>query len=629
MKTKSAELSDECKIHAAPARAVNRTLLFLILASLSLIVWHVWVYGPTGHTGETVTSDKPFLLLLGNEIWDLIFDGHGILAELQDIYLYFLFGILLAGFIRTYKLAIKLRNSLIKYGVLSIVMASFVGVLTPLCACGILTTAITLLFAGLPLAPVMALLVSSPLISPSSYLLTLSDLGPQWTVIRTVAAFSMGMFAGVLTHMIRNKGFRTEALFLEGVIPRGDFHDENYPDERLKCNCKIKFGNRVAAKTKNMFLIFLAKSSEMLLIVGKYVLVGIAVGSIIERYLPSEWIYSLFGEEGALNIVWITFGAVPIFLHQISASSILYHIKSTLNGTLDGGAGIAFLIGGPVTAIPTMTMLWAMFKKRVFFLYMFICLTGTILLSYSFQYLVFAPNVDMDNPLLRDVTSISGGSSAILTKADKNVQIVMDPGGHAMIATYENDLDGKGGIVFDAGMERFLPVSVDRYDNQKYIQNVAEWLEEHNSSLAERNILIYNAGVRQADDGKRLKFSVPGFQLEVRTRQDTPELTGQLLENYSQLWIFAGNSGADCCLTDAELEVLSGFAADGRSMLIAAGSRHAEAPEDVTTVNHISSRFGVTFSGHVENGEELQVSTVSYFFSRISQVLDGIYRFMK
>ena len=137
--------------------------------------------------------------------------------------------------------------------------------------------------------------------------------------------------------------------------------------------------------------------------------------------MPSEWIYSMFGKDGAFNIVWITLGTIPIFLHQISASSILYHIKSSLDGTLNGGAGLAFLIGGPVTAVPTMIMLWTIFKKRVFSLYMFLCIAGTIVLAYSFQYFVFVPNVDTDNPILRDVGSLSGGSAAVITKVDKDV----------------------------------------------------------------------------------------------------------------------------------------------------------------------------------------------------------------
>ncbi len=635
MKTNSNTQNEECKLHGASSRAVNKTLLFLILASLSLVIWHVWVYGPSSHPSIPDSVNQSFPILLGKELWELIFDSHGVVAELWEVFPYFMVGVFLAGLIRTYKLAIKLRNSLIKYGVLSIFLASMVGVLTPLCACGILTTAVSLIFAGLPLAPVMALLVSSPLISPSAYLLTLNDLGPQWTVIRTVAAFSMGIFAGLVTHMLRNRGFQIDTLLVEGAIPRGDFHDHNYPDENLRCNCKEKFGNRVARKTKNMFVIFLAKSSDMLWLVGKYVLVGITVGAIIERYMPSEWIYSMFGREGTFNIVWVTLGTVPIFLHQISASSILYHIKSTLDGTLNGGAGLAFLIGGPVTAVPTMIMLWTIFKKRVFGLYMFICIFGTILLAYSFQFFFFVPNVDTDNPLLRGVASVSGGTSAVIRKIDKNVKIAMNPGGNNMVATYGNDLDGSGGIVFDSSFERFLNESSGRYDNGKYIANIAGWLEEHNNSLNTNTILIYNTFHISGLGMDEFNKSAPDilkkqglYSLTVTDRKETPELSEELLEQYSQVWIILGESGADCCFSEAEEERISRFTKDGGSMIIISGTARDGSEKDWTDANRLLSKFGVTYSGSVVHEDELTVSSMTYFFNRVAAVLQGIYRFM-
>jgi len=440
----------------------------------------------------------------------------------------------------------------------------------------------------------------------------------------------MGIFAGVITHLIRNRGFQTETLLVDGAIPRGDFHDQSYPDDTLRCNCKEKFGNRVARKTDNMFVVFLAKSSDMLWLVGKYILVGVAIGAVIERYIPSDWIHHMFGRDGNYNIVWITLGTVPIFLHQISASSILYHIKSTLDGTLSGGAGLAFLIGGPVTAIPTMIMLWTIFRKKVFFLYMFICIAGTIMLSYSFQYLVFVPDVDTDNPVLRGVTSISGGSSAIITKADKNVKIVMDPDGKSIIATYDNDIEGKGGIVFDSGFERFMNGSTGKYDNHKYIINIAEWLEEHNSTIEERNILIYDTSSSSGID-KNIPVILEQsglFRVTITDREETPEVSGALLEKYSQLWIFFDGTDSEGSLYNSELETISTFAEDGKSMLIVSGNAHDAGMKDWSGANRLSSKFGVTFSGSVENKNELQVSALSYFFDRVSVVFARIYSFM-
>lgn len=633
LKTKRLKDDEACEIHGSHRKTANKALLFMMLASLSLIIWHVWVYGPTSQATTPHLLRRSFPVLLGSEIWDLLFNRRGMLAELWSVFPYFIVGVLLAGYIRTYKIAAKLQTTLIRYGFLSVFLASLVGILTPLCACGTITTAVSLLFAGLPLAPVMSLLVTSPLMSPSTYLLTLNDLGPEWTVIRTIAAFSMGIFAGVVTHLLRNRGLQTREIFIEGAVPRGDLHDEAYPDKRLRCNCKERFGHRVAARTRNMFVIFLAKSSEMLWLVGKYVLVGVAIGTVVERYMPYEWIYRLFGQKNAYSIIWVTLGSVPVFLHQISASSILYHIKSSLNGTLDGGAGLAFMIGGPVTAIPTMVMFWTIFRKRVFFLYMFICIVGTVLIAYAFQFLVFVPYSDMGNPLLKNVSSVSGGSSSTISKLDKHVRIVMDPGSKGIIATYNNDLEGQGGIVFDSGFERFLNDVADKYDNRQYINNIATWLEQDNNSSVKRSILIYDTFYKSGLDKNMFSKNVlallkkNGFEVKITDRHETPEVSERLLGGYSQLWLIFGESDSGLHLSDAELDRISRFVGDGKGILIV-GGKFRDGTNDLSAANQLSSRYGVIFSGFVKNKEELPATTASYFLNRMSGTLGRILKFV-
>ena len=612
----------QCDIHGNSARTVNRALVWMVLASISLVIWHVWVYGPSGHAAPYQGEARSFPLLLGAEVWDLLTNKHGILAELWEVFPYFIVGVLLAGYLRTYKIAVKLQAMLRKYGVLSVFLAAFVGIITPLCACGTLTTAVSLLFAGLPLAPVMALMVTSPLLSPSTYLLTLNDLGPEWTVIRTLSAFSMGIFAGLVTHFLWKRGLLGENLFIEGAIVRGDFHDEDYPDERLRCNCRQKFGNRVAVRTGNTFLVFLAKSAEMVWTVGKYILVGVAIGAIVERYLPAQWIYRFFGKDDPLNIVWVTLGSVPVFLHQISASSILYHIKSSLDGTLDGGVGLAFMIGGPVTAMPTMVLFWSVFKKRVFFLYLFVCLTGTLLIAYGFRAALFVPGVDTGNELLRGVQSLSGGVSAVIRKQSGNVRIVMDPARQNAIATSTNDLEGQGGVVFDGGRERFLERSAGLYDNSAYVGNIARWLEDNGSSAEGRQILIYTLHDELPYLGRGVldRLAREGYSVGVLTRRTAPQLSEPMLDRAGQLWVFCGGAGPESRLTAAELERVSRFVAGGKGLLVVAGQSPG-GTDDLSGANGLATRFGVEFAGVADQGRELPVSVASNLFNRSAELL--------
>ena len=620
---------DECQLHGGHARKANRTLLLMIAACLGLIVWHVWVYGLSSTAAAGSSLSGPLPVLVGYELWDLLFNGHGIVAELRDVLPYFIVGILLAGYLRTFKIAVKLQASLKKYGALSVVVASFVGIITPLCACGTITTAVSLLFAGLPLAPVMSLMVTSALLSPSTYLITLNDLGPEWTVIRTISALAMGLFAGAVTHFLCKRGFDRGGLFIEGAVVPGDFHDEDYPIEHLRCNCKEKFGNRVAVRTGNKFLIFLAKTSEMFWMVGKYILVGVAIGAIVERYMPNEWIYQFFGRQDPLNIVWITFASVPMFLHQISASSILSHIKNSLNGTLDGGAALAFMIGGPVTAIPTMVLFWTIFKKRVFALYMFVCLAGTILIASAFQWLVFVPGVDTGNQLFKSVSSLAGGRSSVITKEGKNLRIALDPAGRNVIATYSNDLAGHGGVVFDAGFERFAAAAAGMEDDRRYVANIAAWLEQSGSSPPGGNVIIYTVAGGGKKDAAALAEGVADvlrqakFPVIVSGRSHTLQLTDKLLADAGQLWLFFPESGDTGQLTDSEMKLVTRFNEHGNGMLVSLGNRQAD-PHADASVNLLSSRYGVRFAGSVDSGPRISVGMTSQLFASASELLGRI-----
>jgi hypothetical protein len=291
------------------------------------------------------------------------------------------------------------------------------------------------------------------------------------------------------------------------------------------------------------------------------------------------------------------------------------------------------MIGGPVTAVPTMVMFWTIFKKRVFALYLFVCLAGTILISYAFQFLVFVPGADTGNPLLKGVGSMSGGRSAVIEKTNPHVRIVMDPGGKSIIATYDNDLDGQGGVVFDADRGRFLDSPADRYDNRRYAVNVAEWLEQNNTSSAREHILVYDAArgtgaPAAALNGNLLaELQQKGYKVDLADRVNTPKLSRGLLDRYSQVWLFFGSSGEGETLTPGELDAISGVVDNGKSLLLVAGSPPS-GTDGLAVTNRLASHYGVHFIGQAENPGEIRATVVSHLFYRASEVLGMILKQM-
>ncbi len=315
----------------------------------------------------------------------------GIWNEFIYILPYLAVGVLLEAIIRTMKWHVKIRHALTRFGGFSILLATLLGVISPLCACATLPLVISLLLAGLPLAPAMALLVTSPLMSPAGYTLLNWELGPAWANVVVICAVLFGLFAGYVTLFMRRFGF-TEDLLFKKILPAGDFHDPAYPVEELRCDCGKQLSHKVNRCTHNKFLVFLARFWEGMFKIGKFVLLGVVIEVLTVQFLPTAWVSGILEGNGVLPIIAITFASIPLHLPQVAAAAMLYGFVSPEFGqgiTLSRGAGIALLVGGPVTALPVMALFIAMFKKRVLALYLAICISGTLMLAFGYRALPF------------------------------------------------------------------------------------------------------------------------------------------------------------------------------------------------------------------------------------------------
>jgi hypothetical protein len=313
------------------------------------------------------------LMELGAELWQ----------EFLYILPYLLIGVLCEAIIRTFKWHVKIRKALTHYGMLAIPAATLLGLFSPLCACATLPLVISLLVAGLPLAPAMALLVTSPIMSPSAFSMISGMLGTNWALAILICAGLLGLLAGYVTHLLRPFGFTEEVIFRK-QLPAGDFHDPDYPVESLRCECGQQLSHRVDRCTHNKVLVFMARFWEGLQKIGKFALLGLLIEVVAIMFIPNEWITGLLEGEGIASIVILTLAAVPLHLPQVTAASMLFGFYLPEPGQvipLAKGAGIAMLIGGPVTALPVMAVFMTMFKPRVLALYLAICVGGTLTLA--------------------------------------------------------------------------------------------------------------------------------------------------------------------------------------------------------------------------------------------------------
>lgn len=317
------------------------------------------------------------LLQFGADLW----------KEFVYILPYLAVGVLIEAVIRTFKWHVKVRKVLVKLGPFAIPAAALLGVASPLCACATLPLVISLLLAGVPLAPAVTLLVTAPIMSPSSYSMIAGMLGVDWANIILVSAVGLGLFAGYVTLFMRPYGFSEEEIFKE-KLPAGDFHDPDYPVEKLRCECGQQLSHRVDRCTHNKFLVFIARFWEGSLKIGKFALIGLIVEVVALSFIPVDWMTSLLSNGGMLQTLLLMAATIPMHLPQVTAASMLYGFYLPEPGQaieLARGPGIALLIGGPVTALPVIAVFYSMFHKRVISLYLTLCVVGTLLLALFWQ----------------------------------------------------------------------------------------------------------------------------------------------------------------------------------------------------------------------------------------------------
>lgn len=100
----------------------------------------------------------------------------------------------------------------------AVIAASAVGAITPVCGVTVLPLMAGLLVAGIPLAPVMAFWLSSPVTDPGMLATTAATLGFGFAVGKTLAAFGLGLWGGAITSAFRTRQWAITPLRQNRIV---------------------------------------------------------------------------------------------------------------------------------------------------------------------------------------------------------------------------------------------------------------------------------------------------------------------------------------------------------------------------------------------------------------------------
>ena len=246
-----------------------------------------------------------------------------------------------------------------------IAFAATMGALSPFCSCGVIPLIAALLSMGVPLAPVMAFWLASPLMDPSMFVLTAGTLGTDFAVAKTTAAVGIGLLGGVGIWLIQRSGALAEPL-REGIGDGG-------------CGgAKIRTPKPIVWRfwaDQSRRATFLTSARANLLFLGKWLTLAFVLESLMLAYVPAEWVVQAVGGSGWLPVVAATFIGVPAYLNGYAALPL---VGGLIEQGMAPGAGIAFLLAGGVTSIPAAIAVYALARPPVFFAYLGFAFVGAV-----------------------------------------------------------------------------------------------------------------------------------------------------------------------------------------------------------------------------------------------------------
>jgi uncharacterized membrane protein YraQ (UPF0718 family) len=227
-----------------------------------------------------------------------------------------------------------------KLGVLGVIPASIIGIVSPLCMYGTIPIASSFADKGMEEDWLAAFMMSSILLNPQ-LLMYSAALGLPAFIIRLVTCFLGGVAAGLCVRFFfpgTPAGTEGEgAGALPGAAPIKKF---------------FRFTKLQAITNRdtdpNPFMRFLKNLGRNVKATGLYFLIGVALSALFQRYIPEELMVKLFGGNRPLGVFLAATIGVPLYVCGGGTISLL---MTWLDSGMTLGQAASFMITGPATKI--------------------------------------------------------------------------------------------------------------------------------------------------------------------------------------------------------------------------------------------------------------------------------------
>lgn len=275
---------------------------------------------------------------------ELVYFWYYFSVQLEQIFGWWVLGMVIGSAISVFakdKLHDLFRSlSGLRLGALGVIPASLLGIASPLCMYGTIPIAASFARQGMRQDWLSAFMMSSILLNPQLILYSMA-LGPIALWVRILSCCLCGMAAGWLVGLF----FREEPFF--------NFYGFGEPTSR--------------DTDPNPLLRFLKNLGRNVKATGPMFLLGVILSALFQRYVPSDLMGSLFGENEGFGVLLAATIGVPLYA---CGGGTIPLLQAWLLDGMSMGSAAAFMITGPSTKITNLGALKTVLGLGHFALYL-------------------------------------------------------------------------------------------------------------------------------------------------------------------------------------------------------------------------------------------------------------------
>ena len=261
---------------------------------------------------------------------------------------FLLAGTLASGFVEVFVRPEALARLIPRHPVLGALAGAALGIVLPVCECGIVVVVRRLLAKGLPLRVGVAFLLAAPVVNPIVFASTLTAFGAgRMLLARFVLSFAFATLIALLF------GTARPDQVLREEPGHGHDHDHHHHhhhgEEALTAE---PLARRVGAA--------IGAAADDLFDVGRYLVAGSLLAAALQALVPQEAILGV--GSGAVSSVLVL--SALAFVISV-CSTVDAFVALSFVGTFTPASILAFLVFGPMVDIKSSLMFSSIFRPRI------------------------------------------------------------------------------------------------------------------------------------------------------------------------------------------------------------------------------------------------------------------------